>query len=411
MKHLVYQAQEKGCGFATVKMALIHMSHDPRYAFLPEPHVVSGPDLATLISYAEEAGLHLRGYHAEPVDLLVHAEFPLLVLLREEGKLHMAFLYKWKRSHYVLLDPAKGKRILSKQELSSLLSGDFLRIEGYEKKGDVLLWDWRQGRLEPRVRLAQIAFAFLPIVFLGAGLWSLDHGLHPLIVLSCLGLTVLSSLGEKALLLRAMERFDNRHMDGIDAKDLKRRRDLYVHYHAYKRAAFVGLGEVLGRFASTFAALAFFLLHDLYLALASSIGVAALALLEFLLKDKRRYLEGKAESCEGSYLFALVNKPRREELRNDVSRASKSYARVLFLQQTAAFALSLALAGGFSLLGGAFSTLRLVFYLLTLTYVLFEAQKLFHSGSLLEARQREEPYFLLNIVQPPLVPIGKQKGR
>ena len=67
-------------------------------------------------------------------------------------------------------------------------------------------------------------------------------------------------------------------------------------------------------FASTFAVLIFFFFHDIYLALAACIGVGLLAISEFLLKDKRKYLEGAAESAEGSYLFALVNKPRRQEL-------------------------------------------------------------------------------------------------
>lgn len=398
MNNLVYQAQEKGCGFATVKMAMIYMSKDRRYAFVPEPSVEVAPDLAQLISYAEEMGLRLRGYHAEPSTLLETTEFPLLLLLQEEGRLHMVFLAARKRNGFLLLDPSRGKRILTQQELVSLVTGDFLRIEGYAKKGGIRLWDVPKSSLWQRG--AGFFAAFLPMAALGAGLFMLNGRFPTYVPLLCFASAIAWSLLQKWSLVKAMARFDGKYMEGIDAKDLKRRRDLYVRYHAYKRAAFVHPAEVLGRFASTFAVLVFFLIHDVYLALASAIGVGVLAFLEFLLKDKRRYLEGAAESAEGSYLFALVNKPRREELRAKVLSTGKAYARLLLFVQTGIYVLSMALAVGFSFVGGVPSTLRVLFYLFSISYVLFETQKLFQSGTLLEQKRKEEPYFLLHIAKP-----------
>lgn len=398
MKVLVYQAQEKGCGFATVKMALIHMSKDRSYAYFSEPSVEVAPDLAQLISYAEEAGLRLRGYHAEPSTLHENAEFPLLLLLQEQGKLHMAFLAARKRGGFLLLDPQRGKRILSQQELASLWTGDFLRIEGYEKKGGARIW--AIPRPSPFIRCAGFFSAFLPMAALGAGLVLFSNRFPTYLPLLCIAIAIALSLLQKWSLVRAMARFDKKYMDGIDAKDLKRRRELYVRYHAYKRAAFVNKAEVLGRFASTFAVLIFFCFHDLYLALATAIGVGVLALVEFLLKDRRTYLSGAAESAEGAYLFALVNKPRRQELRQQVQATGKAYARLLMICQTGVYILSIALAVIFSFFGAGPSTLRVLFYLFSISYVLFEAERLFQSGSLLEQKDKEEPYFLLNIAKP-----------
>ena len=63
--------------------------------------------------------------------------------------------------------------------------------------------------------------------------------------------------------------------------------------------------------------------------------------------------------------------------------------------------LSLALAVSFSFVGqGGASTLRVLFYLLSLSYVLFETVHLLQSGSVLEQKDKEEPYFLLNIAKP-----------
>ena len=396
VKILVYQAQEKGCGFATVKMALIYMSKDRRFAFLPEPKVEVAPDLAELLSYAEEAGLHLRAYHAEPSTLRENAEFPLLLLLSEEGRLHMGLLLRQTGEKYLFLDPAKGKRILTAAELSGIWTGDFLRIEGYEKKGGLMMWDAPKPSLGSRV--FSFLSAFLPMAALAAGLTTFNDRFPSYVPLLCFALAIAVSLLQKVALLKAMARFDATYMAGIDAKDLKRRRDLFVRYHAYKRAAFVHKAEVLGLFASTFAVLLFFFFHDLYLALAAAVGVGVLCLVELILKDKRRYLEGAAESAEGHYLFALVNKPRREELRAQVQATGKAYARLLLFRQSGVYLLSLVLAVSFSFFGqGGASTLRVLFYLLSLSYLLFETTRLLQSGSLLEEKDKEEPYFLLNI--------------
>lgn len=396
MRYLVYQAQEKGCGFATVKMALIYMSSDRRYAFMREPRVEAAPDLATLISYASEAGLQLRGYEVtDPNELLQNTEYPLLVLLREEGRLHMSFLSKRRGNRFLLLDPARGVRWLKGQEMVSSWTGQFLRIEGYEKKAENVRYWQRPPLVVPSVLL--FAFALLPMALMMVGLSLIDLNSPLPITLACLLGSIASSFGQRLFLLGAMGRFDKGYMSGVDAKFLKRRRDLYVHYHAYKRAAFVSKSEVFGHLAMVLAGLVYFLFHDGVLAATGALTVASAVGVHLLVSPHLSSLSAQCEVLEGNYFYALVEAPRREALREELSHQSRRYGLLLNLRESLTVALSLLIAFVGSLLQGGLTAQVILFYGFSCLFLALETEHLFQSYSLLEQKKKEEPYFLLNI--------------
>ena len=63
MDTLIYQRQEKGCGFACVKMALAKESHRKEYRHLEEPKIYGvAPSLREIIQYASVHGLILKAY-------------------------------------------------------------------------------------------------------------------------------------------------------------------------------------------------------------------------------------------------------------------------------------------------------------------------------------------------------------
>lgn len=394
MKTQVYQAQEKGCGYAAIKMALIYMSHDKRHAFLREPVVESAPDLDHLISYARDAGLRLRAYAVDnTAELLQNTEFPLLVILHEKGRQHMVFLLAHRRGKFIFLDPAKGKRFVDDSDMILLWTGCFLRIEGYEKKGELSFWDQPVIPLLP----ARLVLALLPMAFLMLSFILLFSGYPTFFVVIAMVTSLACSMIEKVIMLRAMERFDTRYMDGVDAKFLKKRRDLYVHYQAYKRAAIVSRSEVLGHFLSVFAALTFLVFADPYLAAAAAISLILVCFLHAFLDPKKKTLEQKCESLEGTYFFALVDEGRRKELRDELRACSRKYSVVLSSFQGLFIAFSVGLAILFCLAQGVFTAQILIFYMLTLLFVANEGDKLYQSQGYLELKKKEEPYFILNI--------------
>ena len=378
-------------------MALIHMSSSRRYAFLPEPRVEEAPGLDQLIIYAAKQGLTLGAYEAvDPNDILQNTEYPLLLLLREEGGLHMALLHSRRGSHFLLLDPAKGLRRMKGQEVAAAWTGQFLRIEGYAKKGEPpeipsLLHNlpFQNGIL--------FVLALLPMAWMIAGVSLLSYPLPFPLILACFLMSLASSAGEKFFLLGAMDRFDKRYMDGVDAKFLKRRRDLYVHYHAYKRAAFVSKSEVFGHLSTVVAALIFFLFFDATLSCCLAITVACAVTLHLFFEPHLHDLRQRCESLEGTYFFALVEAPRRKELREGLREKSRGYAMLLSIKQTLLVVLALCSALAFCLVQNNLSAQIVIFYALSSVYIAFETARLFSSHALLEQKKREEPYFLLNI--------------
>ena len=390
-------------------MALIYMSKDRRYAFLPEPVVAAAPDLSVLISYAREAGLHLRAYEVDDsAELLHNAEFPLLLLLKEGDGTHMVFLLAHKRHHFLLLDPSRGKRKIEEGEMVSLWTGVFLRIEGYEEKNE------GQISFLPRLHFPRFfpvltILALLPMAFMVSGLLiinllpSTSFSLIPFLA------SLASSMVLKACMLGAMDRFDAMYMDGTDAKFLKRRRDLYVHYQAYKRAAFVHKTEVLGRLGTLLAALTFLLFQDLVLALAASIVIIVTCLAHLFLDPKETKVQEACEKLESRYFYATVEEPRRKEMRGKLREYSRRYTRIRNLSASIASGCAVLLAFLFTFLSGNFSAGSILFYLLGLLFIAGEGDGLYRSHALLELKKKEEPYFILNIASN--VDAAKNKER
>ncbi|MBE6126961.1 MAG: hypothetical protein E7182_03195 [Erysipelotrichaceae bacterium] len=396
MKTLVYQAQQKGCGFATVKMALVDASKDKRFAFLPEPHVETSPDLSDLLSYAEKWGLHLRAYETlDPEEIVLRPEFPLLITLREEGRLHMSYLAKRRGKRFLLLDPDRGKRWVEGRELACSFTGVFLRVEGYEKKGEPP----RPPRFLSHFPVPSLVFALLPFLLLVLGFLLLDVVSMPMLSLALFAGAMMASLGQKRLLSLNMERFDSRYMDGIDAENLSRRRDLFVHYHAYKRAAFLSFPSVLSHLGSFVAALVFFFLHDLYLAAACSAMALVCLVCHLLFYPHLEQIQKKAVGLEATYFHSCLNAERREETRLALRRCNKKCASFLAVKEFLFLSAAFILAMLFALTSGPLSSKTLILYLLSALYVGMESEKLFTDGELFEQKRRETPYFLHNILR------------
>ncbi|MBO4540885.1 MAG: hypothetical protein J5736_02810, partial [Bacilli bacterium] len=63
---MIYQRQEKGCGFACIKMALAHYAQKPAYANLSEPSIYGqAPSLRELMAFSSAHGLSLKAYRVE----------------------------------------------------------------------------------------------------------------------------------------------------------------------------------------------------------------------------------------------------------------------------------------------------------------------------------------------------------
>ena len=237
MRPLVYQAQEKGCGYACVKMAIWHCTHDSSARFLPEPLLLStgAPSIANLIQYAKNEGLTLAAYRILDYSGIGKSiELPLLAVLKENGTTHMVFLYRRKKKGFLALDPASGVRLIRDEEFYSIFTGVYLEILGCEEKGGKP--SYRQC-VSTRTAILLCLTALLPASLIISGALLLEYGPFPILGWGLVFLSALSQWLPSVFMLRQSRRFDQEYLWKVDVRNPKRRRENYVHYHRYKRAA------------------------------------------------------------------------------------------------------------------------------------------------------------------------------
>ena len=399
VKTFVYQTQEKGCGFAAIKMALIHESGDRRYAYLAEPSAELSHDIAALLLYAREHGLHMRALKTPaPQELLQAAEFPLILALREDGPLHLVFIPHRRGNRFRVYDPARGPYWEKAERLVKAFTGIYMKIESYEEGSEYLpgLDESRSIGWAGRAILASLAL--LPMALMSLGLALLDFSFPPWTVLACFMATIVSSLAQRWATLEAMRRFDKRYICGIDEALLRQRRELYSHYHAYKKAAFVSRGEVIGRFATVAAAFLVFLFHDVYLASSCAIGLALLALSHVLLFPHIRQLGREAEAMEERYLHGSLGELQRQETLTALSSRAERYGKILGLKEGMTLLMGLGLSSFACYCASSFALAPFLFNFISVSFFLFEGEKIFHIEPILSEKEKEETYFRVHIL-------------
>ena len=131
-----YQTTKHGCGIASVKNALIDITGNADFRFLPElDSTESAPSLAELIRYAEAQGLALEGFRIEaPIDREWNPGRSILLLSREEG-LHAVYCPSVGPGLCTVFDPEKGKVLMRRKRLLSSFSGVYLAVGPYSGAG------------------------------------------------------------------------------------------------------------------------------------------------------------------------------------------------------------------------------------------------------------------------------------
>ena len=108
---------------------LWHYSKRKEYRYLDEPNCFDkAPSLSELIRYASQHGLKLRAYqYKNCCDIKNNKVYPILVLLKEDGLSHLAYLERRVGHRFILLDPARGKRSIRDLEFYNIFTGVFLQ--------------------------------------------------------------------------------------------------------------------------------------------------------------------------------------------------------------------------------------------------------------------------------------------
>ena len=394
---LVYQSQGNGCGYACVKMALIHSSKRRDFAFAPErPIAGQAPSLADLSAYAANLGLKLSGYKVwDPRAVLIHRSYyPFIAIIKEDGLLHAVYVVKRQRGGFKVLDPAKGVRKMGEAEFLSVFDGRILIEEGYEEIAP------RFRRAKPVGALARIAgslISILPSSLLLAGLLVLSFA--PSFGYAAIGLflaSLLAVMGGRAYLLSSLRRFDDSYIRYASCSDPKRRKEKFAHYQRYKGAAFACLPALLSSlFELCFAAI-FLSFGDPHLGLSIGAMILLLCLKQLAVNPNIKRKEKEVERLEEIYLAS--NADSAEALAS-LRRGADSYSRLVLAEKAFGPLLALCLSC-LCLLSSDFSPERFLFAAMSLLLISSCLDRCFAASEGLRKVKEEENYFALNFYWP-----------
>ncbi len=395
MENISFQTQDKGCGFASVRTALAALSKKRRYLYAPEPRIgLQAPTLAEIMAYAGDYGLTLAPFRAKsPEEILPNRNFPLLINLLEDGHLHMVVLQRKRGRRFLLLDPIRGRRVLSGSELVALFEGSYLSVEGFQEKGEGL------PKAKPCFNRGHTALAILlslfpaPLLLLGFVFLNDGSSSKSLSFLMAAGVAfLLSGLGKLHRLYLSRE-FDAHYSPHLLHPSPKRRQELYLHYHAYKRLRFASIPGGVFLVAEVISLVVFFCLSDWTLGLAI-MSASLLIMIDFLVEYP--FIEARERRVEEAERLFLSENGNTQQIAGDLSRLlhlGATHGDHLCIRDFVLTAVMVGLGITFALSSGPFSLTRLIFYVLSLLFIAREVDKTLVFFSKSEQRAKEEAYF------------------
>lgn len=391
----IAQAQEKGCGYACVKMLLTH--HGLRNAdLLPEPiRKGEAPSLGEIRAYALSCGLSLTAYKFPDLKGLA-SKAPLLLLWSEQVRSHLVVLLSLKRGRCFLLDPAVGKRVLPVEEASSHYAGVCLLDEGYSPR---LLPPKKRSRIIPFSELVLLClFPFAESCLILSAFSFFQEGALFWIPLVLFLASALLALAKELFLLSRMRKFDERYAEGLLAEESEERKERLRHYSSYKKASFLfacGLPSSFFAFALGACLLSY---NDPLFAYCFAACAILLGLEEFFLEPVFEKKKRKAAEEEALFLALPEEKEEKKKRLNGLFALSYGYAEQQGCKKVALLALS-AGAAMVCMLLGTVSLNRFLFLFFGMAYLLKLEDDCFQGASYSQEASFEAPYFRLHFLK------------
>ncbi len=393
---MIYQAQEKGCGYAAIKNLLAYNGFAHAESLAEPPIEEKAPTLSELIAFASQFGLTLSGYKfLEPSALSTCDCFPLLLMLEENGKEHLVMAKKKKKDRYLILDPASGESWQKEKELLAKFGGVYLRQLSYESKEE-------KGEAMPSLKRPLIAYVLPLFPFLEAALAffavmffsSVSNFTLLLLFVAAYCLLILS---RSVFLLASMEQFDAQWSQGLATREKEERKEALKHYLSYKKASIVpwaSLPENIACFAFIFFLVA---VNEPLFACLTLIPFSIFFLDKLLLRKKQKKEIASIASKEEAFLQSEETIGKRMTMLSDLFSSLTVYTRKELSKKAILVLLCLA-SSCLGLLSGEFASNRFLLFVFSSLYLLSLGERIFADLENIETEKRERPYFYQHFV-------------
>ena len=241
MRQFVYQEDEKGCGLACLRMALIEATGEKNYKYLRlEEHPPY--TLKQLQEAAAKEGVELTFYKAENKEEFVKLDqFPVLLLLKENDSEHLVYATQARKEKIQIYDPALGPYWASRAELMEKWGLVYGEVEVTSKEK----CNWRPPKL------CSFSDLFFPSLFsllsslslFAAFFFMKDEGNYIVSIL-LLALYGILEILSRQFLGKAMKRFDEKWLRKIVASK-EETHERYLRFYSIKRHIFPSFFRVV----------------------------------------------------------------------------------------------------------------------------------------------------------------------
>lgn len=133
MKYFCLQTNNKGCGFACVKMILANAYNNPDYLYLEEDMTHGNYSMNELIKIADNEGVKLEGF--EILELNKNTiKTPCIGIIIKDKKRHFIYIYSLIKDVISYYDPSCGDVSMSLTAFSAISENKYLLISKIDKK-------------------------------------------------------------------------------------------------------------------------------------------------------------------------------------------------------------------------------------------------------------------------------------
>jgi len=134
-KLIVLQDGNKECGSACLLSIIKFYDGDISVSKLVEMTNTTkeGTNFLNIKNTALKLGLTAEGYKVDDFNKLYEVNAPFIVQLVDNNYTHFVVVYKIKNNKLIIMDPAKGKVILSKEEFVNKWTGYIMTFTPYKK--------------------------------------------------------------------------------------------------------------------------------------------------------------------------------------------------------------------------------------------------------------------------------------
>ena len=374
-------------------MMLWHYSKRKEYRYLDEPNCFDkAPSLSELIRYASQHGLKLRAYqYKNCCDIKNNKVYPILVLLKEDGLSHLAYLERRVGHRFILLDPARGKRSIRDLEFYNIFTGVFLQKEEFHLKDEEIKIPAYQRK---GGRLLTCLLSACSLACLFASFYFIDETSQYWLPISLFAGFCLFVVLERIHLSRSMKRFDRTYISSLSVMPYASRREAYYHYVAFKAGIFSRAPSLVS------GALEIAALGILFWSNEEWMGRAILSLFILLLLSEAifgpwfRKKSKQVEESEDAFLGGYTYEKDDRRLMRDLLRGSYQLADFQIMRGYAFFAVELLLALGVTFLSGGITLNAFFLWFMSLWFLGDEFQKCLKTILAKDDFLKEEAYFL-----------------